>query len=908
MNIINKTATLAATAATSLALTATAANSVTIKNFDEDLATVYVNDEPTTNGQQVAVDGTVKIELGGFRNDYYFRYAPETQTDRELAFDCWEGVPSGYEGANPATFTVDGDLTITPNVNVKGYKWRLSDDRTAVENQYFRWNVTIPAKSTDRTVSLGVFIANLVGSTVPSLPLDCVQRVEVDGKNYTITGVSGPSTAPFFAENSYIDSIVLPWRFTTIGNYLAKGSNFVITNLVGLAEANVTSVGSFVFNSNTTTVFQGPVENFVPVHATSIGSEAYNGRSGMTGEMVLTDVTSIGQQAFRYCSGLTSMRITSPNLKSISDFTFWNCNALTDITLCASNLTYVGGNCIQGGEKRFTFIGGAPSWAIATKIVQYQTAVDGAHAASLRIDPTEPSWWDLTVPPTENEVAAGLPEGFLGVFVNNVGERKAWVVADGDAAGATLLETDMTRQDGNTGYVTHGGLKQGDALVLTAPEGLTKCELQHLRDGHWTTEEVKAGTTVSYTHGGELTRAVWGVDGVTLGVTTKGYKGTYSVEVVDGEELGPGIYSTGAKVRVTAIGSSEHPRSAISAWSGDVPAGQETNATIELTLEENTTVEALFRPLEWLYDPAKKTITDGEYTSKAGDGNTNVDYEYGMYFQGFTAADYTLWLDFSIPIYNPNDPEHDYWLAKVSGSSNNQNWRHVRFGTNITTVAGEMFYYSSTLEDVEGFGKTRVVNIPANFFRAIGLNKQTRDASEFVPETLTNINTYSYLDAPELTGTLRLRITNLDARGSIRVNGCTNFEFLAEGVTNAASFKTVVAPERVLFASTNLVSAAQGAFNKNLKDLVFCAHAPTAAALDNILYSVATTNATVHCSKYAPGWKAMRATGYSAMDEWTARPAGCWGIYQTADGKKRFYLIQKDSKYDVRKGMMVLVK
>ena len=123
-------------------------------------------------------------------------------------------------------------------------------------------------------------------------------------------------------------------------------------------------------------------QNFVPMHATSIGSEAYNGRSGMTGEMVLTDVTSIGQQAFRYCSGLTSMRITSPNLKSISDFTFWNCNALTDITLCASNLTYVGGNCIQGGEKHFTFIGGAPSWAIATKIVQYQTARSASISSS----------------------------------------------------------------------------------------------------------------------------------------------------------------------------------------------------------------------------------------------------------------------------------------------------------------------------------------------------------------------------------------------------------------------------------------------------------------------------------------------------------------------------------------------
>ena len=80
------------------------------------------------------------------------------------------------------------------------------------------------------------------------------------------------------------------------------------------------------------------------------------------------------------------------------------------------------------------------------------------------------------------------------------------------------------------------------------------------------------------------------------------------------------------------------------------------------------------------------------------------------------------------------------------------------------------------------------------------------------------------------------------------------------------------------------------------------------AALDNILYSVGTTNATVHCSKYAPGWKELRMKGYSSCKEWAARPAGCWGIYQTDNGQKRFYLVQKDSKYDKRNGFSVLVK
>ena len=100
------------------------AATLTVKNFDDDLATVYVNGEPTTDGQAIEVDGTVTIELKDFRNDYYFRYAPASQTDRQLAFESWETgsklVPAECATQNPATFDVTGDLAITPNVDVKG--------------------------------------------------------------------------------------------------------------------------------------------------------------------------------------------------------------------------------------------------------------------------------------------------------------------------------------------------------------------------------------------------------------------------------------------------------------------------------------------------------------------------------------------------------------------------------------------------------------------------------------------------------------------------------------------------------------------------------------------------------------------------------------------------------------------
>ena len=883
------------------------ATTITVKNFDEDLATVYVNDVPTTNGQQVVVDGSVKIELKDFRDDYYFRFAPETQTDRSLALGSWEGVPEGYKGENPATFDVTGDLMITPNVNVKGYKWVAASDGKTAESAYFKWNVS-SRKDDLRTVVLGACVANLVGSTEPSLPLDCVQRVEYNGKNYTITSFANTGG---LLTGSYIDRIALPHKFSFIGQWFANGSNFKITAFPGIEECSITTVDHNAFEPNTAE-FNGPATNFVPRSVVTTGQGAYKSRRGMTDEVDLPNIKTLGIETFQSCSGLTSARLVSPVLATIGQNAFAGCSSLTNVTMDASHLTSVNASAFPSTLKRFVFVGAAPAQGTVDNIVGQQTAADGAHALQMQIDPTEPSWWALTDSPTANELAA-RPDGCLGVYVTTDGKRKAWVVADAEAAGGTLLETDMTKV-GNAGYVTHGGLKQGDPLVLTAPTGMTKCELQHLDSstGRWTTSAVKVGESIPYTHDGELTRVVWRVDGVALSVVVaEGYAGSVSVELKSGEQLLDGVYSNNAEVWIRAIGSSGHPRSALEKWTGDVPAGEETTDVLKLTLTQDTELSAVFRPLEWVYDPGTKEISDGYYLSTARTGDI---VDYGMTFAGFSAADYTPWLDFSLPIYNPEDEEHVYWITTLtSGRTHSAAWRRVRFGANIRLFTDGMFYTSQVLEEVEGFELTQITSIPANFFHIYEQSPLYKsgvqaEAEDYIPDTLTEINSGSYQRAPAFKGTLRLRLPDLSQLGNMRIGSVTNLEFLAEDLTSFPSFASVTSPNRAIFASTNLASAVQGALRAGLKELVFLAHAPARTALDNLLFNQATCTTIISCSKYAPGWRELRMKGYTSCPEWNARPEDCWGVYQTADGKKRYYLVQKDSKYDVRKGFAVLVK
>ena len=911
-------------AAALAAHSALASVSITVRNFDEDLATVYVNDVATTNGQVVAADGEVKVELRDFRSDYYFRYAPAGQTDRTLGFESWDGLPDGVESQNPVTFTPSADLTITPNVDVKGYAWQVVTDEqgavTSVTNHYHVWNWNAADDDT-RGVTFGKSVTNTVGATKNNLEIDFVERVRYKGRNYTITGMPSMSSS----ERSRLQHTraglwALAPRFSDFGEFASGGGQgdvcTAITNVVGMYDLKTAMVGSHTFYYSGTPI-AGLATNLVPRKAKSIGLDAYKGRN-LTGELLLEEIESLSGNI----GGITTARLTSEKLTSISDA--FAGSTLKEVTIGSSVLTKAGTGCIPTSVTNIEFLADAPSQAVLEAMVFRFVGADGAHPLRFTVDPARSNWWHRVSALTADEVAAGAPENCLGSFVTEYG-RKAWVVSSSPTAGV-LVVGDMTRQE-NLGCTTYAGLESGRQLTLTAPAGMTIAWIQHLVDGAWKTVEVKdlgSASSFAYTHGGELTRVQWRADGgALLTLTRSGYEGSLAVEVKTGSLVaGEGIYEKGSELWITATPqTATHPHSKIAQWTVDGERIAGTDEVLKIVMDGDRTVDCLFGAAEWLYNESKKTATDGIWTASDLQGEI---VDGGMTFKGFTSTDYTQWLDFSIPVYVPSDPDRQYRIAKVTGPGQLKAYR-VRFGADMV-VDGLGFWQNGVISEIEGLGKTKSTVLGEaflyNYGTATPLRQQTYECEDFVPETLTNIRAwYTFHESPTLVGTLRLSAMNkmFKTLGSLNCGAITNLQLLAEDLQDLDQtiFSGFANIRQMTIGSTNLLSCLNSAFKTpatTISDLTFLAHAPSATALDNLLYYAEPAKVVIHCSRFAPGWKAMRMKGYASQPEWTERPAGAWGIYETSDGcaahgkNKRFYLVQRDSEYDSREGMVLIVK
>ena len=901
---------------------------ITVANFDEDLGTVYVNNVAVADGESVEVSGSVTIELKDFRNDYYFRFAPASQTDRELALACWEGVPAGCENSNPAVFTPDGDLTITPNFDVKNFCWEYQEVETVkqIVNHVHRWGFSSVTASA-RTLVTGACIAPVEETSENNLVFDCVERVRyTDGKLYTIIRAGGWSTRPF--KKSRVGTWALAAKHSYFDTNLTNDDNpktFMLTNIVNASEVRSCSYSDYVFYTGSVS-FGGPATNFVPRNTIRFASGAYANRKEVSGELVLDKVQTL--TGFSGCSGLTSLTVNSPDLMTIDVNAFLNCTGLRDVAFTGdlSKLTSVAETAFMANVTNFTFTVDLPSSVLLDNLVAQQSSVDGAHACKLTVDATRASAWSIVSGLTQNEIAAGLPANCIGAYANAAGGRKAWVVASASTDGL-LLVGDMM-MTGCAGFVPTSGLAKDDTVELTAPAGYESCRLQKFVNGVWTTYETVNATSFTYTHPGELVRAVWFVDGARLTTKVNGYGGSVAVDVVSGTKIADGVYSKGAVVRLTATGRAEHPTSHLAGWAGGASG---TSASVEVTLNEDTEVTAEFAPDEWIYTSAKQ-ITDGEWTITAS-SLSGTD----LTVNGMSGGNGGLFmLDLSLPIHPAGDLGTTYEVVMLN--CNPPSLRKLKVGPAITSFCGEFLRASTTIEDIFGPGTTKMKGFPYAFLYECGsapLAQRVYEANDFVPPGMTTFGWYDNLGTiPHLKGTLELNaITTLYVHASINAGVLNSYlykETLSDGtivgVTNLVlSTKDLQEIPNVFnnarlksltVGSTNLVSVAADSFSgaaSTLTDVTFtgdlttwttlaanvfpaCAtnfwfasNPPQADVMDNLVsaqpHSDSTHNARLVVNPACKGW-------WNYVDDPTAEeiaaglPENCMGVFVTKGARK----------------------
>ena len=148
---------------------------------------------------------------------------------------------------------------------------------------------------------------------------------------------------PWYEYREQMSALKLENGITSIGSYAFEGCSGLTGNLE--IPESVTSIGDFVFYN-----CSGLTGNLViPKSVTSIGRFAFEGCSGFTGSLVIPkSVTSIESSAFSGCSGFTGDLEIPESVTSIGSSAFYKCSGLTGNLEIPESVTSIGSYAFSG--------------------------------------------------------------------------------------------------------------------------------------------------------------------------------------------------------------------------------------------------------------------------------------------------------------------------------------------------------------------------------------------------------------------------------------------------------------------------------------------------------------------------------------------------------------------------------
>ena len=286
---------------------------------------------------------TVYVPVNGY-SDYVAKYAPYINNanfvllNNKEEFVVKDNVLLSYQGDNPEVTIPSGITEIGPSAfqnNKVVTKVTFSSNVEKVSSRSFLGckNLTTVVLNNNLN-SIGLNAFNSCTSLKSINLTDKITTID----NYAFNGCAALTeiTIPnsvetignyaFYKCTSLTGELVIPSSVKTIGDYAFAEDN-KITSIIIKGNEDGTTIGNYSFQNNTS------VKTLDLGNVTSIGSYAFNSCTSLSGKLNIPDsVSTIKNSAFGNCKSITEIKF-SKNLDIINYETFSNCTSLKKITI-----------------------------------------------------------------------------------------------------------------------------------------------------------------------------------------------------------------------------------------------------------------------------------------------------------------------------------------------------------------------------------------------------------------------------------------------------------------------------------------------------------------------------------------------------------------------------------------------
>ena len=287
-----------------------------------------------------------------------------------MAFEgtAWyDNQPDGLVYAGSCVYKYKGEMPENTTISIKEGTTEIVDQAfkdcsgltsvtipnsvTSIGNETFSGcngltSITIPNSVTSIGNSVFRNCSGLTSITIPNGVISignsafarCSGLTSVEIPN-SVTSIGSSA----FTECKGLVSVIIGNRVTSIGSQLFWGCNVLSSIEVESGNMKYDSRDNCnaIIESSSNTLIVGSTTTIIPNSVTSIGSEAFYGRSGLSSITIPNSVTEIQYGAFGGCTGLTSIELPS-SIKAIGGDAFYNCS-VTSMTI-PSSVTHLDGS------------------------------------------------------------------------------------------------------------------------------------------------------------------------------------------------------------------------------------------------------------------------------------------------------------------------------------------------------------------------------------------------------------------------------------------------------------------------------------------------------------------------------------------------------------------------------------